>query len=212
MASAPTSWYGDKTAREDWSEPCTALGGSVLGINIRQARQLARAAMCVHTAGRSLTLDLLMNGEDTDPAFRCNREPIFAWCVGLWDSIVPRGVMLRTFHWAISRLEGSSSPWSRVAGPATAVVAALRRIGWSTESAVIWRTHVGAVNTLDKCPKTVAALVDEATRRSLWAGLAARNPSFAGLEAGGFLAPLSRLITSKPTPFWTRRHVRLLAA
>ena len=90
-------------------------------------------------------MDLALLNDQLDPVYIVNREPIVSWCKGIWDFRVPRLWMVRAWMAATKRLVGAKNPWSVVHGPAGAVLATLKRIGWEpvNGSALVWETQFG---------------------------------------------------------------------
>ena len=181
----------------------------MVGINdtqLFQLRRQARKAACRHTAGRNLTIDLALLGDQVDPAYRCNRDPILMWLQGLWDHRLPRAWMQTAFLRATHDMAKCKRPWQVVKGPAGAVVATLRRIGWRVISPVKWETHVGVVHVCKTCPKSIAKLVDQATEMWLWREVAGKNPTFDGFASGALMKPILRLLREPSTPDWSEKH------
>ena len=75
---------------------------------------MVRSTIQLSASGRSLTLNMALEGRGTDPVERATCEPILSWCVALWDDWLPRHMLLRTLGDAIARVQGHVSPWSMV--------------------------------------------------------------------------------------------------
>ncbi len=117
--------------------------------------------------GRSATARLLM--ERCDPGLLVVVSPIMEWFNAAWDKIVPADVMQDAWRWAIKTVGTSARPNSVVQGGAGALVAALRRIGWSTPSAHAVITCDGTLLYLgDGAPPPDAVVIDPRTLRK-WA-------------------------------------------
>ena len=150
------------------------------------------------TAGRDLTVDLALLGPDVDPAYLCNREPILMWLRCCWDHVVPVQWTAIAFDMAKQEVWPASNPWSKVRGPAGAVVATLKRIGWEPTSVTKWTDETGTViDLLKNSPLSIAKLIDRATKTSLWTEVAARHPSLRSLASGPLLEPLWKLMQVK---------------
>ena len=193
-----------------------AYAASVTGVtdhDLRALRRAVRRASCKHVAGRSLTADLACLGNKVDPAFVANRAPIEMWCKGFWDCRIPRFWICRGFTKAMSEVFKAKHPWRHVKGPAGAVCATLRRIGWKplnaplgAETVVKWHTHRGIIDVSKVCPKSVGDLVDEATELNLWRQEALLNPKKDYLGAkGAFMEPITKLLR-QDGPDWTAAH------
>lgn len=151
--------------------PAGKYGVGITGVSdtlLRSLRARARRATYLHTAGRSLTIDLAFAGGETYPAYVANREPIVRWLSALWDQVIPDQCLVRAFHIAMQAQADGKRRWAKVRGPAGAVVATLHRIGWVRESATYWQTHVGRLHVLGLCSKFCAKLIDQATHKQLW--------------------------------------------
>ena len=107
--------------------------------------------------------------------------------------------------WATSArvVSAAARPWAAVRGPAGAVVATLRRIGWTAWSSRVWVTDQGTViDLLRTSPASLGVLVDRAIEQWLhrkWAR-AACAPHLDGIL---FIEPLRALVRRAPRPGWT---------
>ena len=84
-----------------------------------------------------LTL-LILDGVDgtLDPAFDGHIGPIKYWALAWWEQWFGQSQLTLTFAAATAKLSAcGSSCWSAVTGPTTALLASLRRLGWSMSSA-----------------------------------------------------------------------------
>ena len=200
--------------------PAGTYGVKVTGIPDRQLLQLrrhVRNATVPRTAGRDLTVDLALLGRDVDPAYVCNREPILMWLRCCWDRVVPVEWTAIAFDMAKQEVWGASNPWSKVRGPAGAVIATLKRIGWQPTTVTRWTDETGKeVDILANSPLSIAKLVDRATKIALWTEVAAKHPSLRALASGPLLEPLWKLMHNKgKDPQWNQAlagQLRSLAA
>ena len=70
-----------------------------------------------------------------------------------------------------------------------------------------WRTHRGVIDVDEVCPRAVAALVSEATERSLWRGMVAAEPGLASIGPTPLMGPLLRLLQpGSRGPAWGPRE------
>ena len=173
---------GAKTARLARTDvaPSVLFGVGVIGIGgvmLGEVRRLVRSTYQLKTAGRSLTLDLALE-PGADPAYRCHTEPIFFFCVAVWDSWLPRHILARAVGAAIETSGNVASVWSNVFGAASALVATVQRIGWRLVSPFLWETHRGNLSILEVPPRTVGALAAEAVALWTWSGFVERNRIF----------------------------------
>jgi len=192
--------------------PAGLYANSVTGLppsQLLKMRRLARQGGSLRSAGRNLTLDLLMVGPKHDPAYKANRDPIIAWHKALWDQRIPRPWQAVAFSYAIKLPRKRT--WSHVRGPSGAVVATLRRIGWEPRSVNRWVTHRGPINLLEVCPASLSKLVDEATTAWLFRDLALSTPGLDFLANGCCVEALHGLLKPKGED-WTPKHVGVMRA
>ena len=95
---------------------------------------------CLWADDRGVPVDL----EKWSPAYDARRGPIVAWASAWFETAqkrpgcVPACVLRGCFMRALRRLGGAARPWRLVQGPAGAVVATLRRLGWEVLSPSLW--------------------------------------------------------------------------
>ena len=164
--------------------PAGLFGVGVTGASstdLQQIRSICRSAFRPYTKGRSLTLDLALAGTGTDPAYRAHMEPVQFLCQALWDDWVPRSCILRTLSGAAMRIEQLTNPWAGIKGPASAVVATIRRLGWeiARHKPTQWRTHVGDIDIDVLPPRAVCNIVKDAVELWLWRREVANHPELA---------------------------------
>lgn len=161
-----------------------------------------RMWMCV-----DLTLIMADGGGHgvADPAFAAHQAPITMWAEAVWCSWLPREALQALAGYALQRILGIESPWSRVAGPATAFVASARRLGWVVRDAVQVLTDRGLhVDFRRDSPAFVRNQVSESVRRWRWQNVESRIPSLIR-GVGGFgahLQPIFRLLQGKQSEQW----------
>ena len=175
------------------------------GTDLRTARVLCRSAFQISTAGRSLTLDLAMAGEGTDPAIRAHVEPVQYLCRALWDDWLPRAVILRALSGAASRVAHAARPWAVVRGPASGLAATLLRVGWAVSRDVPtrWSTHAGEIDILKLPPRATAALMREAVDRWLWTQERQRHPELSSITPTVYCKPVLDLLRpGRVRPDW----------
>ena len=195
---------GAKTARlaRTGINPALLYGAKVTGVastQLLRIRRMVRSSFQLSSAGRSLALDLVLEGQGTDPVEKATCDPILTWCVALWDNWLPRGILLRTLSGAFRRVQAHASPWTGVRGPASAVVATLARIGWSCEgrSPHVWRTHRGQINIIKTAPRAVEHLAMEAVERWQWQEITRHDQDLADVGPTSVLEPVVRLLSRK---------------
>ncbi len=164
-----------------------ALGGS--NTTLLQQRRAAAASTCVSSAGASLDLTLMLadgksNGA-ADPAFEAHVGVIFFWAMTIWETWTPAAMMTTSFNHAVSKLNGTSSPWSKVYGPAAAVVATLQRLLWTFSDAFVFVSDLGEVIDMRMhAPAYVASSVVASVKRWRWRRVENLLPALASGGAG----------------------------
>lgn len=163
---------------------------------LNRMRVAARACLTDHTAGKSLTLDLALRDGVVDPAFYAVRAPLVQWARAVWLQSVPSGWLHRTWNAAERSANSVGDAWSVVRGPAGAVAATLKRLGWQARSAVHWETPHGLIDLDVHSPATVALLADRSTQSMLWRSLA-ETEVCPELTEGVFLKPITDLVCGR---------------
>ena len=147
---------------------CETFGISDTGLNT--ARSKIAAAASPSAGGKNPILVLLaLDGSSgtLDPAFAAHVTPARQWALAVWEKWQPQKHITEAFEAATLKLEnGSTSRWSLVAGPTTALIATLRRISWHMPSATEMVTDLGRTLdlTLDP-PVVIASECKESVRR-----------------------------------------------
>ncbi len=101
-----------------------------------------------------------------------------------------RSALSQAWRAQIALVGMASEPWKGVTGPAGAVIASLRRIGWAAPGPGTWRQKDGGMISLaDTAPAAIKAMLARATEAALWAALADRHPELELLREGAWLHP-----------------------
>ena len=75
-----------------------------------------------------------------DPAFDAHIMPIGDWATAVWEQWMPERAMERLAAKAKQKLKKAKNPWAKVKGPAAAMVASCRRLGWTVVNSTELRT------------------------------------------------------------------------
>ena len=170
-----------------------------------------------------------------EPAFPAHCGPIVAWATAVWESWLPLPTLRALFRLGSRLQDTCTSPWSRVKGPGSAVVATAQRLGWRVVGPTTIHTHQGHELDLQRdSPAYVKEAVVQGVERWRWLQVEARLPTLAhdlALEAAGvpaaqrtqvqqqrapgggaFTQPLNRLLRqgAKAPRDWTRQHADAL--
>ena len=153
--------------------PAILYGCDVMGVCdsvLHTARTRIAAAVAPQAGGKSPDLVLyITDGLDgtLDPAFQAHSEPTKMWATAWWEQWFTHEQLCAAFAEASIKLASRSDLWwQRAAGPVAALVASLRRIGWSMPS---------ATEAIDDCgmswqfgtdsPAAIVKAVQQAVRR-----------------------------------------------
>ena len=80
-------------------------------------------------------------------------DPIVAWAKGVWDGLVDRQTLAKTWKAATIEVLTSANPFTAVRGPAGAMLASLTRLEWKAPSPFHFLTKRGGLLDLDVvCP------------------------------------------------------------
>ena len=69
--------------------------------------------------------------------------PIGDWATAVWESWMLERAIERPAAKAKQKLRKAKNPWAKVKGPAAAMVASCRRLGWTVVSSTELRTDQG---------------------------------------------------------------------
>ena len=113
-----------------------------------------------------------------DPGFSAHAVPLKAWAAAWWEQWVPHEALENTFWQARQALRcGSGAAWSKVIGPAGAIILTAERIGWKWHSAAVVTTDDGTTLDATRDPPSVfASAAKAACRRWRFARIAAALP------------------------------------
>ena len=193
-------------------------GAGVNGIDpiyVSQLKTIFHKAVTMKYQARSATADLHFESDSSsplDPEYEAHACPIVWWCASLWNQLLPRQILLRSFSTAIANgKKPEAIKWKFCNGPASATVYSINKIGWECISPVKWQMQDGHIINIDEvCPRTVKALVCSAVREVIWKRAGVKNTSYAALHGRPFTEPIQSLLRSKPKAAWNGQHQGML--
>jgi hypothetical protein len=126
MGGPPATLYG-----------CEVMGVSDTSLNLVRARTATAAAPQAGGKNPELTLYTLDGTAGTlDPAFEAHAAPLLCWALAHWCCwFSPQQLALAFQEASLKLTRCKGSWWSAVAGPTTALVATVQRLGWTMPSA-----------------------------------------------------------------------------
>ena len=121
--------------------PSITYGCEVMGMSdshLQSARTAIAAALAPDAGGKNPDAVLLAmdaNGGTADPAFDAHTLPLKAWSLAHWQSWQPVGALDSAFRHAAATLQTAvRTPWDKVTGPVSALIATVWRLGWTVIS------------------------------------------------------------------------------
>ena len=166
-----------------------------------QAQRRSTAASLVATGQRgSLDLTLALaegrSNAKLDPAFPAHLQPLCTWAEAVWCGWLPRSALMSLMRQA--KVQGAyCRAWSRICGPASAVLRTAARLKWVVHDAVSFTTDEGFFVHLERdSPAYIQQLVTEAVIRWRNARIVEQFPSMecARKEFGPHLGPILSLL------------------
>ena len=113
--------------------------------------------------GKSTFARLVLAGYDAGGLMAT--EPVVQWAKAIWDKLVSPEDMAISWRAAMNNVAGAARPFSQVRGPAGAMVASARRIGWEIPSPLHLRLENGAViSVATVAPRDIQLLAERALR------------------------------------------------
>lgn len=184
---------------------------------LRRQRRAVLLAASPHREGGRPNLDLgliMLDGAEsgrTDPAFQAHHGPIVAWANAVWNQWLSHHMMADTVRRVGAKLDKAKQPWQVVTGPAAAMMATARRLGWVVHDFSRITVHDGTeIDMLVDPPAAVGRKCDDAVRRWRWGNVAQVIPelSRAGDDPTPATAPIWKVCKREsPKEGWTKQHI-----
>ena len=153
--------------------PAILYGCEVMGVSdtcLLDIRRKVAAAAAPEAGGKNpeRTLYALDGSDGTlDPAFEAHASPIKHWALAWWEHWFTPPQLAEAFAEATAKMERcKGSWWSVVAGPVAALLASIRRIGWTMPCAGLAVDDLGFQwNFLRDSPAAIAQASRDSVRR-----------------------------------------------
>lgn len=201
-------------------KPAVLYGAKVVGLPpaiLHRLRRLLALGLPTRSKTASLTLQfILADKPGADPTYAALEAPIMYWAKRAFGEEEGRATEQQAWRQQIKRLGTYKRPWAAVAGPAGAMILALRRLGWAASGAFKWATDLGTkVDVRTDAPSSVLKLVRGTIGRMIWREWATA-PSAAGDELkrdpDGYWTTELRRWTSGPRKDWTAMQSACLSS
>jgi len=165
--------------------PAVTYGVEVMGMSdshLQSARVAIASAIAPAAGGKSpdaVLLALDSCGATADPAFDAHALPLRTWSLAYWQRWQPYCTLDSAFRGAVSTLQATvRTPWDKVTGPVTALVATIWRLGWTVVSPQVFRDDLGrAVDVTVESPAQVGILARNSVRRWQLSRVARHHPA-----------------------------------
>ena len=176
-------------------------------------RRAAAAATCDKACGADLDLTLVIaDGRtigSTDPAFEAHIGVVHMWALAVWENWAPRAMLARLVDKTLVRLNRAKRVWAVVYGPAAALVATLRRLGWGIKSAFVFESDDGKLLDLRlDSPAYIKGVVCDSVERWRWRRVEGNLPclSSGGKGRGAWWKPIARALRQPDSADWNAKH------
>lgn len=175
-----------------------AYGARVIGTTpaiLRTTRGIMKCGLPKASGGTSATLQIMLAVRPRmDPVFMAHELTIAFWAK---QAFIEWGPKTQQAAWQrqVPKVGLSKRMWAKVAGPAGAVTASLKQIGWIASSASKWLTNRGVELDLKRAtPSTVTKLVQENVTDPIWVNWAkaasAKVENFSRVPGGYWMEPV----------------------
>jgi len=165
--------------------PALTYGVEVMGMSdthLQSARVAIASALAPAAGGKNpdaVLLALDSCGATADPAFDAHALPLRTWALAYWQQWQAPVVLDAALCAAVASLQAAArTPWDKVAGPVSALVASVWRLGWSIISPQVFRDDLGrTIDVTIESPAQVGILARRSVRRWQLSRLAQHHPA-----------------------------------
>ena len=152
--------------------PTLAYSSMVLGTSgsrLSWHQTLLYRTLTATNTQRSRHLSLAVAGKLVEPAYGANTAPLLQWARTVYHSLFDLTSLRLAVYFYQVKMNRTVRPWAAVTGTISAVLATLKRIGWTIVGAHLLKDAAGVYHDTRKTPiRTLKTLIDDATNRWLW--------------------------------------------
>lgn len=112
---------------------------------LKALRTTSHACAVSKYRSRSASVDLTIGSETLEPTFHVKTSPVVWYLTSIWDNLLPRDILMRTWTTAYHNVFAKPRPVIR--GPASTAASALKDILWKVIKPFSWERPSG--ETLD---------------------------------------------------------------
>ena len=174
--------------------PAMRYGAGVTGARKQTVKEVRRFECAVQGEMRGRSAFARAQLSDYDTGALMSIDPIVAWAQAAWDGLASLADMEVAWRRAAIEVGLSENPFSVISGPAGAMLASARRIGWVMPAPLCFRTAEGTLMHLDH---VCAWVVRQLAMDDLMRTEAASSSLAARIGGPPDLRPLKEFMRSK---------------
>eukprot|EP00973_Karenia_brevis_P045796 6342791-Karenia_brevis.AAC.1 len=189
-------------------------GVEIIGMlpsHLAEMRRSCHTAISKHPQARSATIEFALGGCRLDPTFYIRTSPVLWLLTSLWDGILPRLLIMRTWITALGKV--GRQRWCDAIGPAAVAAHSLKEAGWTVSQMTPfkWKTRDGLVlDVLNVAPRQVIRYMEADLEIGLWLNMSSSRTVHQSLEGRPWLAPIRSLLRMKDILQWGQQEKGML--